>query len=49
MKIVINLKINGRDRELLVKPNETLAQVLRGPQLNLTGTKQACELGDCGA
>ena len=49
MKIVITLKINGTDHELLVKPNETLAQVLRGTQLNLTGTKQACELGDCGA
>jgi carbon-monoxide dehydrogenase small subunit len=49
MKIVIHLKINDTDHELLVKPNETLAQLLRGPQLNLTGTKQACELGDCGA
>lgn len=49
MKIVINLKINGTDHELLVSPNETLVQVLRGRQLNLTGTKQACELGDCGA
>ena len=49
MKIVITLKVNGIDHELLVKPNETLAQTLRGPQLNLTGTKQACELGDCGA
>ena len=49
MKIVINLKINGSDHELLVKPNETLVQALRGTQLNLTGTKQACELGDCGA
>jgi aerobic carbon-monoxide dehydrogenase small subunit len=49
MKIAINLKINGTDLELLVRPNETLVQVLRGRQLNLTGTKQACELGDCGA
>ena len=49
MKIVITLKVNGRDHELLVEPNETLAQVLRGAQLHLTGTKQACELGDCGA
>jgi len=46
---MITLNINGTDRELLVKPNETLAQVLRGSQLDLTGTKQACELGDCGA
>lgn len=49
MKIVITLKVNGMDRELLIEPNETLAQTLRGNQLGLTGTKQACELGDCGA
>jgi carbon-monoxide dehydrogenase small subunit len=49
MKIMIKLHINGTDHDLLVKPNETLAQVLRGHQLDLTGTKQACELGDCGA
>lgn len=49
MKRVIQLTINGRPRELLVAPNETLAQVLRGPQVDLTGTKQGCELGDCGA
>ena len=30
MKMVINLKINGTDHELLVKPNETLVQALRG-------------------
>ena len=49
MKKSILLKINGVERELLVSPNETLAQLLRGPQLNLTGTKQGCEIGDCGA
>lgn len=49
MKRKIHLNINGDEYELLVAPNETLAQVLRGPQVNLTGTKQGCELGDCGA
>ncbi|MGD9976092.1 MAG: (2Fe-2S)-binding protein [Desulfatirhabdiaceae bacterium] len=49
MKNVITLTINGTPVELLISPNATLAQVLRGKQLNLTGTKQACELGDCGA
>jgi carbon-monoxide dehydrogenase small subunit len=49
MKKQIKLTINENDYELLVSPNETLAQVLRGPQVNLTGTKQGCELGDCGA
>ena len=49
MKKQITLNINGNETELLVAHNETLAQLLRGPQLNLTGTKQGCELGDCGA
>ncbi len=49
MKKQIKLIINGDERELLVAPNETLAQVIRGPQVGLTGTKQGCELGDCGA
>ena len=49
MKKHIVIKINGQEYELLVAENETLAQVLRGPQVNLTGTKQGCETGDCGA
>jgi carbon-monoxide dehydrogenase small subunit len=49
MKKYIKLIINNTEYELLVTDNETLAQLLRGPQVNLTGTKQGCELGDCGA
>jgi carbon-monoxide dehydrogenase small subunit len=49
MKKQIKLIINETEYELLVEQNETLAQVIRGPQINLTGTKQGCELGDCGA
>jgi carbon-monoxide dehydrogenase small subunit len=49
MKKYIKLKINSDEYELLAEDNETLAQLLRGPQVNLTGTKQGCELGDCGA
>jgi carbon-monoxide dehydrogenase small subunit len=49
MKKHIVIKINGQEYELLVADNETLAQILRGPQVNLTGTKQGCETGDCGA
>jgi aerobic-type carbon monoxide dehydrogenase small subunit (CoxS/CutS family) len=45
----IKLTINGNEYDLLVAHNETLAQVIRGPRVNLTGTKQGCELGDCGA
>ena len=49
MKKQIQLTINGTGYDLLVASNETLAQTLRGPQVNLTGTKQGCETGDCGA
>jgi carbon-monoxide dehydrogenase small subunit len=49
MKKHISIKINGQEYELLVADNETLAQILRGSQVNLTGTKQGCETGDCGA
>lgn len=47
-KTPITLKVNGKDYELLVKPNETLLDVLR-ERLGLTGTKKGCDLGDCGA
>lgn len=49
MKKHIKMTINDNEYELLISPNETLAHLLRGPQVNLTGTKQGCELGDCGS
>jgi carbon-monoxide dehydrogenase small subunit len=49
MKKQIKLIINDTEYELLAAPNETLAGVIRGPQVNLTGTKQGCEMGDCGS
>ncbi|MFH1084113.1 MAG: (2Fe-2S)-binding protein [Pseudomonadota bacterium] len=48
MKSAIKLKVNGDDHELLVSPNNTLLEVLR-EKLGLTGTKQGCDLGACGA
>ncbi len=45
---VIRMVINGKDRDLDVRPNELLADVLR-ERLGLTGTKTGCEAGDCGA
>ena len=45
---VLRLSVNGRDRELLVKPYATLMEVLR-EDLRLTGTKHGCEAGECGA
>ena len=40
--------LNGKPLDLLVEPNWTLLQLLRD-QLMLTGTKEACGTGDCGA
>ena len=44
----ITLIINGQTEELLVPSNMTLLHVLRD-QLGLTGTKNGCEAGECGA
>jgi carbon-monoxide dehydrogenase small subunit len=48
MKHTIQVTINGVVHDLLVEPSQTLAQVIR-EDIGLTGTKQGCELGDCGA
>ncbi len=48
MKRVVQLNINGSPYEVMVAPNETLADVVRR-KLGLTGTKIGCEQGDCGA
>lgn len=47
-KMQIVLTVNGKDYDLLIAPNRTLAQALR-EELELTGTKQGCEVGDCGS
>ncbi len=44
----IALKVNGYTYEVMVKPHQTLLDVLRD-QLELTGTKEGCGLGECGA
>ncbi|OGP68969.1 MAG: (2Fe-2S)-binding protein [Deltaproteobacteria bacterium RBG_13_47_9] len=48
MKRRIVLRVNGEDNELFIKPNRTLLEVLR-QDLNLTGAKEACGIGACGA
>lgn len=45
---MIKLNINGQDVELDVDPKTPLLWVLRD-QLNLTGTKYGCGIGQCGA
>jgi carbon-monoxide dehydrogenase small subunit len=47
-KRIITLHVNGVDRELMVEPRTTLVEALR-EGLRLTGTKQGCGEGDCGA
>ena len=48
MKQVICLTVNGETHEALIKPSETLLDVLRDT-LGLTGTKEGCDTGKCGA
>jgi carbon-monoxide dehydrogenase small subunit len=44
----IELVVNGRARSLEVAPHHTLLDVLRD-DLALTGTKECCLVGECGA
>jgi carbon-monoxide dehydrogenase small subunit len=44
----IRLNVNGRIHDLTVKPWTTLLEVIRDG-LNLTGTKEGCSIGECGA
>ena len=46
--VVCRLRVNGDDRECAVAPNTTLLEALRYG-LGLTGSKQGCDKGDCGA
>jgi aerobic-type carbon monoxide dehydrogenase small subunit (CoxS/CutS family) len=48
MRQVLHLHVNGEDREVLAPTHHTLLEVLR-EELDLTGTKHGCELGECGA
>jgi len=41
-------RVNGESREALYRPHVTLLELLR-EDLQLTGTKHGCELGECGA
>jgi carbon-monoxide dehydrogenase small subunit len=44
----IELTVNGRDRSMDVEVHHTLLEVLRD-DLGLTGTKECCLVGECGA
>jgi carbon-monoxide dehydrogenase small subunit len=44
----IQITVNEEEYDLLVHPNRTLLDLLRY-DLGLTGTKEGCDEGDCGA
>ena len=46
-KCHITFTLNGEQAEVAFAPHKTLLEVLR-EDLNLTGTKHGCELGECG-
>jgi carbon-monoxide dehydrogenase small subunit len=48
MKRQITLRVNGEEQQLEIEPNRLLLQVLRD-NLGLTGTKEGCSIGVCGA
>ena len=47
MKQIIELKVNGNRYDVMVSPQDLLADVLR-KKLGFTGTKKGCGEGDCG-
>jgi carbon-monoxide dehydrogenase small subunit len=48
VNVQIRLNVNGSQRELEVGAHTTLLDFLRD-RLRLTGTKECCDLGECGA
>ncbi len=47
-KIQVSFTINGEAQEILVQPWQTLLEAIRD-ELGLTGTKEGCSNGNCGA
>ncbi len=47
-KRVVSATINGEQHDFLCEPRQTLLEVLRDT-LDLTGTKEGCSNGNCGA
>jgi aerobic carbon-monoxide dehydrogenase small subunit len=47
-KIHVSTIINNEPMEFLCEPDDTMLDALRGP-LGLTGSKEGCASGDCGA
>jgi carbon-monoxide dehydrogenase small subunit len=47
-KVHVQAQINGQDTDVLCEPRQSLLEVLRD-ELRLTGTKEGCNNGNCGA
>ena len=47
-RVALVLNVNGEEHEVFVPVHKTLLELLR-EDLDLTGTKHGCELGECGA
>ena len=47
-KQLIELRVNGRSHEVAIEPSALLLDVLR-QELQLTGSKRACDDSSCGA
>ena len=47
-KILVHTKVNGKDTDVLCEPRQSLLEALRD-ELRLTGTKEGCNNGNCGA
>ncbi len=48
MKQIVKFSLNGESIEVEIEPHLTLLQLLRD-KLELTGTKEGCGMGECGA
>jgi len=48
MKVALNITVNGKNHKLEVEPQHTLLEVIR-QELGLTGAKEGCGVGECGA